>query len=145
MNRRQFVRAAAVGLVFPPMVRSARSSPQVTDGIQIGDPLEDGAIVWARADRPARLMVEYSSSEGFRGLRRVPGPIVTSASDFTGRVDLRNLQSGQTFFVRVRFEDRDGRTLSEPATGSFRTAPAGLRDIRFLWSGDTVGQGFGIN
>src|SRR5258708_211976 len=100
MNRRQFVSAAAGTLAFPPLVWSRRSSPQVTHGIQIGDPLADGAIVWARADRPSRLIVEYSSSEDFNGLRRVPGPIVTAASDFTGRLDLRNLQSGQTFFLR---------------------------------------------
>ena len=30
-------------------------------------------------------------------------------------------------------------------TGRFRTMPAGRRDITFLWSGDTVGQGWGIN
>jgi alkaline phosphatase D len=145
VNRRQFVRTAASALVFPPLVRSLRSSPQVTDGIQIGDPLADAAIVWARADRPSRLVVEYSSSQNFSGLRRVLGPVVTADSDFTGRIDLKNLQPGQTFFVRALFEDRDGRTLSEPVQGSFRTAPAGPRDIRFLWSGDTVGQGYGIN
>jgi alkaline phosphatase D len=30
-------------------------------------------------------------------------------------------------------------------SGHFRAAPASARDIRFLWSGDTVGQGYGIN
>jgi alkaline phosphatase D len=145
MNRRQFVRSAASAVAFPSLVRSLRSSPQVSNGIQIGDPLADAAIVWARADRTSQLIVEYSSSESFRAPRRVLGPVVTADSDFTGRVDLKNLQSGQKFFVRVRFEDRDGRTLSEPAEGSFRTAPAGPRDVRFLWSGDTAGQGFGIN
>jgi alkaline phosphatase D len=29
--------------------------------------------------------------------------------------------------------------------GTFRTAPSVPRDIRFFWSGDTVGQGYGIN
>jgi alkaline phosphatase D len=145
MNRRQFIRTAAGALVFPPLVQSIRSSPQVTNGIQIGDPLAERAIVWARADRPARLRVEYSSSENFQDRRVVLGPVVTADSDFTGRVDLKNLQAGQTIFLRVRFEDRDGRTLSEPVEGRFRTPPAASRDIRFLWSGDTVGQGFGIN
>jgi alkaline phosphatase D len=44
------------------------------------------------------------------------------------------------------FEDLStGRTLSEPVAGQFRTAPATRRDITFLWSGDTAGQGWGIN
>jgi alkaline phosphatase D len=145
VNRRQFVRAAASAALFPRIVQSPRSSPQITHGIQIGDPLSDRAIVWARADRPSRLIVEYSQTGNFTGARRVNGPVVTADSDFTGRVDLRNLQPGQTLFIRVRFEDRDGRTLSEPAQGSFRTAPDRPRDIRFFWSADTVGQGYGIN
>lgn len=145
MNRRQFLRTTAGAFVFPPFVQSPRSAPQVTHGIQVGDPRADRAIVWARADRSARMVVEYAPTEDFIDIRRVSGPAVTAASDFTGRVDLKNLKAGQTYFVRVRFEDRDGRTLSEPAQGSFRTASASPRDIRFLWSADTVGQGYGIN
>src|SRR5437867_132411 len=131
--------------MFPRIVRSFRSSPQVTHGIQIGDPLSDRAIVWARADRPSRLMVEYSRTENFSGMRRISGPVVDADSDFIGRVDLRSLQGGQTYFVRVRFEDRDGKSLSEPEQGHFRTAPDRPRDTRFVWSADTVGQGYGIN
>jgi alkaline phosphatase D len=132
-------------LAFPALLRSLQSAPQVTHGIQIGDPLADRAIVWARGDRPSRLIVEYAPTENFSDLRRVSGPVVSAASDFTGRVDLKKLKAGQTFFVRARFEDRNGRTLSEPVQGSFRTAPATPRDIRFVWSADTVGQGYGIN
>ena len=29
--------------------------------------------------------------------------------------------------------------------GHFRTPPAKRRDVRFLWSGDTAGQGWGID
>jgi alkaline phosphatase D len=35
--------------------------------------------------------------------------------------------------------------MSAPAGGHFRTPPAGRRDVRFVWSGDTCGQGWGIN
>jgi alkaline phosphatase D len=35
--------------------------------------------------------------------------------------------------------------IGEPMVGRFRTAPADKRSISFTWSGDTVGQGFGIN
>ncbi len=33
----------------------------------------------------------------------------------------------------------------EPVVGSFSTPPAIASNIRFLWSGDTAGQGWGIN
>src|SRR5262249_48554955 len=67
-------------------------------------------------------------------------------SDFTGRVELPDLPSGQTILFQVQFEDlTNARTLSEPAPGRLRTPPLVNRDIRFFWSGDQGGQGFGIN
>ena len=35
--------------------------------------------------------------------------------------------------------------LGEAAIGHFRTAPADSRSVSFVWSGDTAGQGWGIN
>src|SRR5690606_26484957 len=53
---------------------------------------------------------------------------------------------GQDIFYRVRFQDLgDVNLLSEPAVGRFRTAPADRRDVSFVWSADTAGQGWGIN
>ncbi len=145
MNRREFCKHGAGVLAFPALIRSLASVPQVSHGIQIGDVDAGRAIVWARADRLSRMMVEYASTEHFNDACRVVGPVVTSASDFTGRIDLDRLRSGQTYFVRVSFQDRDGRNSGEPVIGTFRTAPSVPRDIRFFWSGDTVGQGYGIN
>jgi alkaline phosphatase D len=145
LTRRDFLQRAAAALVFPAAVRSPQSVPRIDNGIQIGDPLADRALVWARSDRPSRLLVEYATTESFIDPRRAKGPVATAASDFTARADLKGLKAGQTYFVRVRFEDRDGRTLSEPALGRFRTPSKDPREIRFLWSGDTVGQGYGIN
>jgi len=49
-------------------------------------------------------------------------------------------------FYRVSFEDLgDLNSLSEPLIGRFRTAPADKRDVSFVWGGDVVGQGWGIN
>jgi alkaline phosphatase D len=142
MKRRKFLKYAALS---PAFIRFPQSRPRLDGGIQIGDALADRAIVWARADRSSTMLVEYATTESFRDMRRLRGPIATAAADFTARVDLQNLPPGQTIFLRVQFEDRDGRTLSEPAQASFRTAAAGRTDVRFAWSGDTVGQGYGIN
>jgi alkaline phosphatase D len=35
--------------------------------------------------------------------------------------------------------------VGEPAVGRFRTAPDARRSLSFVWSGDTAGQGFGID
>ena len=39
--------------------------PQLTHGIQFGDVLSARAIVWSRADRPARMVVEYSFNRNY--------------------------------------------------------------------------------
>jgi alkaline phosphatase D len=44
------------------------------------------------------------------------------------------------------FQDlSNDRVISDPIFGHFRTAPTRNRRIRFLWSGDTAGQGWRIN
>lgn len=112
----------------------------------IGDVVPGRAIVWSRSDRPARMIVEYSTAESFANPVRVIGPHAIEATDFTARVDLSGLPSGQQMFCRVMFRSLDDdRTLSEPVTARFRTVPSGRRTIRFTWSGDTAGQGWGIN
>jgi alkaline phosphatase D len=40
--------------------------------------------------------------------------------------------------------DRPG-LFSAPVTGRLTTAPAHRRDIRFVWTGDVAGQGWGID
>lgn len=130
----------------PAIITSDRMRPQVPYGIQIGDVLGDRAMIWSRTDRPARLVVERSFSADFKDSVRVRGPLALDVTDYTARVDLTGLPAGREVFVRVMFEDLStGRTLSEPVAGRFRTAPAARRDITFLWSGDTAGQGWGIN
>jgi alkaline phosphatase D len=36
-------------------------------------------------------------------------------------------------------------TVGDAVTGRFRTAPSDRRSISFVWSGDTAGQGWGID
>jgi alkaline phosphatase D len=126
------------------LVRAGR--PSITHGVQSGDVTASSALVWARADRPARMLVEVSRSESFRHARRVAGPAVTPRSDLTGKVRLPELPAGERLFYRVRFADLADPTLvGPPLTGQFRTAPTRRRDLRFVWSGDLAGQGWGIN
>jgi alkaline phosphatase D len=114
--------------------------------VQSGDVTSESGIVWSRSDRLARMVVEWDIDPAFKSPRRVEGPVATADTDFTARVDLGGLPAGQRVFYRVTFEDPESaRTRSEPAPGSFVTAPEDRRDVLFAWSGDTAGQGWGIN
>ena len=113
-----------------------------------GDVTADRAIIWSRTDRPARMVVEYSTSEKFTNLQRQTGAAALETSDYTARAVLRELPAGQRIFYRVLFQDLlDLRTWSAPQSGSFRTPEIATpqRDVTLAWSADTVGQGWGIN
>jgi alkaline phosphatase D len=137
----------AAGLSSPAVIAAESERPKITSGIQFGDVTGDRAIVWSRADRPSRLMLEVDSNERFANPRRIAGPYAMAETDYTARVDLTRLAPGERVFVRASFEDlHSARTRSEPVSGSFWMPPAtAARPIRFTWSGDAAGQGFGIN
>ncbi|WP_037672518.1 alkaline phosphatase [Streptomyces griseus] len=135
-----------VGLgAAPAFARSGR--PRASWGAQSGDVTTDSGLVWVRSDRPARMIVETSATESFRDPRRWHGPLLGSDTDFTGTTRLRGLPAGEQIHYRVLLSDPDDpRRTGEPVTGTFRTASARRRDgVRFVWSGDLAGQGWGIN
>ncbi|GAA2671664.1 MULTISPECIES: alkaline phosphatase [Actinosynnema] len=148
VNRRTLLKASAVGVAgaLVPGVALARGGrPELTHGVQSGDVSWDGGLVWTRADRPARMVVEVSADPDFRRARVVRGPLLTPDTGGTGKVRVRGLPPGRSVHYRVVAEDLDGRVRSEAVTGSFRTAPLGRADVRFTWSGDVAGQGWGSN
>ncbi|AHH94966.1 alkaline phosphatase D [Kutzneria viridogrisea] len=147
LSRRSLLRigAATAGLFSTAAGFVPSGRPRLTHGVQSGDVTSDGALVWTRADTPSRMLVEVAGDPSFRHSRLVRGPVLTPDSDGTGRLRLTGLPAGRELHYRVTAEDLDGRLRSEPVTGSFRTAPLDRRDVRFLWSGDVAGQGWGIN
>jgi alkaline phosphatase D len=151
-TRRRFLTtasAAAVtiaGSIAKPYISRAADRPIITHGIQSGDVSLDSAVVWARADRPARMVVEASTTESFKEICAMHAADAFPESDFTTKVLLQNLPAGQDIFYRVRFEDHfSPAILGEPHVGQFRTAPDVRRPISFVWSGDCGGQGWGID
>lgn len=129
----------------PAFARSGR--PTAGWGVQAGDVTRDSGLVWVRSDRPARMVVETSATESFRNPRRWHGPLLGPGTDFTGTTRLHGLPSGEQIHYRVLLADPDDpRRTGEPVTGTFRTASDKRRDgVRFVWSGDLAGQGWGIN
>lgn len=167
MQRRHFLTSTSAlvgtGLALPHTALHAQQAPavitrdalrpQFPSGVQAGDPLADAAVVWTRSDRPSRMWLEWSTTASFDYAQRVRGPYLLEDSDYTGRVDLRDLPAGQEVFYRVVLQDlHNERVLSEAMAGHLRLPQSATRtplrqwrDVRFTWSGDTAGQGFGIN
>ena len=85
LTRRRLLTAAAASVSMPllgglaaPRLSRAADRPLVSHGVQSGDVSLDSGVVWARADRPARMQVEVATTESFkdsarRVRRRAPG------------------------------------------------------------------------
>jgi alkaline phosphatase D len=140
------VAVTSLGSIAKPSLSRAADRPAIACGIQSGDVSADSAVIWARADRAARMQVECSTVESFKSIIRTASTDASPDSDFTAKRLLDGLPSGQDIFYRVRFESIDARGISgETQTGRFRTAPSQRNSISFVWSGDTMGQGWGID
>jgi alkaline phosphatase D len=132
--------------VAPAIVTPNAARPTFPSGVQSGDVVGDRAMVWSRTDRPARMVVEFSTRQNFADVRRVVGPAALADSDFTARVDLTGLPADADIFYRVLFQNlQDPKVWSAPMLGSFHTPPTRRRTVTFAWSGDEAGQGWGIN
>jgi alkaline phosphatase D len=140
------VALAALGGLARPYLSRAADRPQIACGLQSGDVSTDSAVVWARADRPARMHVECSTVESFKTIIHASSADALPDHDFAAKLLLEGLPSGQDIFYRVRFDDIGEAGISgETQIGHFRTAPVDKTSISFVWSGDTAGQGWGID
>jgi alkaline phosphatase D len=132
--------------LFMPAISRAADRPSITHGLQSGDVTDGSAIVWARVNRPSRVRVEFSTTESFTSV--IGGVFVDALpeGDLTAKAGTTGLPAGQTIFYRVTPQDlAEPAILGEQMVGRFRTAPADYRSVAFVWSGDTAGQGWGIN
>jgi len=151
LTRRRFLELSAAGVVLSSVAAAApaiagddAARPVITSGVQAGDVELDRAVVWCRADRPARLRVRYGTTDALMGAReRVSSP-TSAEADFTARLDLTGLPPGQRIVYEARFEGRGGE-LSEPVRGAFRTPARTPAPVRIVWGGDVCGQGWGID
>ncbi|MCO5135611.1 MAG: alkaline phosphatase D family protein [Phyllobacteriaceae bacterium] len=152
-SRRQFLKSTglatasfALGGLALPAYSKAASRPSFTHGLQSGDVDMSSGMVWTRADRPSRVMFEVSTTESFADSTKFPALNALPDSDFAVKRLIDGLSADQDIFYRLQLADlSDINTTSEPMTGRFRTAPSSRRNIRFAWSGDTAGQGWGID
>lgn len=115
-------------------------------GIQIGEVSADTAIVWARLPYAADVEVAWSS-DGLEGHWHVAhAPQALEVTDYTTRVQLSGLPPDATVLLTVTALGLEAAHAERWIRSSvFRSAPATPRAIRFAWSADVNGQGFGIN
>src|SRR5688500_2735024 len=110
-DRRTLFKAGALGTaaaLVPSGISLAQSGrPILTHGVQSGDVTWDGGIVWTRADRPSRMLVEVSHDPKFRHARRLRGPLLTPETGGTGQVRVSSLLPGRPAYYRVTAEDLD--------------------------------------
>ena len=92
------------------------------------------------------MQVECSTLESFKTIIGAASADALPDSDFTSKVLLDGLPAGQDIFYRVRFDDiGESGIAGETQVGHFRTAPTARSNVSFAWSGDTAGQGWGID
>ena len=137
--------AFAASLAMPSISR-AQARPIFTHGVQSGDVDMTSGMIWTRTDRPAQVRMEIATTESFADARQLAPLTATPETDFAVKRLVEGLPSDQDIFYRFVAADlNDLKATSEPIIGQFRTAPASRRDVRFAWSGDTAGQGWGID
>src|ERR1043165_1002039 len=90
LTRRQLlVRSAAtiaVGSIARPYLSRAADRPAIACGIQSGDVSANSAVIWGRADRPSRMLVEYSPFENFNTILGKSSADALPDSDCTSKL-----------------------------------------------------------
>src|SRR2546428_2286287 len=103
MSRRRFLATAtastaisAVGGISKPYLSRAADRPVITHGIQSGDVSLDSAVIWARADRPARMLAEVATTDSFKTIHRAVFVDALPETDFTANALIDGLPAGRT-------------------------------------------------
>src|SRR4029077_19951789 len=76
---------ATAGVLCRPSISRANDRPLITHGMQSGDVTLDSGVAWARTDRPARMLVEVSTTESFKTIHSAVSVDALPESDFTAK------------------------------------------------------------
>jgi len=119
----------------------------IPPSVASGDITSNEAVIWARNNYNSRMLIDYGFDNLFANSKRIHGPTLISENSYTGKVLLKDLPSDTKVFYRIYFQNlRKEHILEGPVSGTFKTAPYNKKtNIKFVWSGDMIGQGWGIN
>lgn len=112
----------------------------MTHGVMTGAVTHDSVILWSRTDRETTMHAWLRPATG-----GAPGHAeihVSADHDFTGKLRFHGLKPNTEYQYAVRFGGDASVPRHDPASGSFRTAPAPTvpQAVRFAWAGDLGGQ-----
>lgn len=142
-----------------PLLRQRLTLPS---GLAIGEVNSTSAVLWARSSGPGKLIATLTEANGdgrplggrFARKRVIRGrwntaQAATADSDFTAKLWVPTLKPGTNYQLSLQFEDESGQ-LSAVEKGGFSTPelfsfPGHRTPQKFVWSGDSTGQGWGIN
>jgi alkaline phosphatase D len=101
LNRRRLLQGTAATLttMAMPAISRAADRPLLTHGLQSGDVSGDGAVLWARADRPSRALFEVATTDSFRNIAQTVWVDVLPESDFTTKVAVSGCRPIRTFSI----------------------------------------------
>ena len=132
---------------MPASITVESQRPQALWGTMVSEVTQRGAIVWSRTDRPSTMTLKWSVDPDFKVSETLPAVQALPGQDLTARVLIANLPPGRRIFYLVYFESllhEGARSL--PLYGEFSTPPSdSYSRVRIAWSGDSFGQGYGIN
>jgi len=117
----------AIGGIARPFISRAGERPVITHGVQSGDVSIDSGVVWARADRPSRMLVEIATTDSFKDIRNttyvdalpetgalavVDGDGALAAGDRAGQCDF-GATNGTSLLIRNYTGESGGVDLGE--------------------------------
>ncbi|HYX38396.1 MAG TPA: alkaline phosphatase D family protein [Oligoflexus sp.] len=135
----------ALGMPKRSTFRQSWGRPLVPWGVQLGDITPHGLTLWSASDQPAEMLVEVADNIAFQRAMRFSSGMALDAQDYTTRVNIQGLPSADLLHYRVTFRSLHSAFTSEPFEGTIRPLAANPSRLRFCFSGDTAGQGWGIN
>ena len=120
-TRRRFLTtlaSASAATIAAPAFSLSPQRPIVTHGVQSGDVSVDSGMVWARADRPARMLIEAATTDSFKEICHASVVDALPETDFTAKALIEDLPPGQDIFYRLRFQDLwSAQAIGEPSIG----------------------------
>ena len=152
ISRRYFLQAAAAlgaslacaGPAHRSRVRWQERRDLYPHGVASGDPDSGSVILWTRrpyaeGDRHL-LTVEVAEDEAFRRVVAEAEAPVSSASDWTTRVLIGDLEPGRTYWYRFTDADGNGSRIGRTITAPAPDDPRPVSGLPEMVGGDSGGD-----
>jgi phosphodiesterase/alkaline phosphatase D-like protein len=86
----------------------------ITHGVASGDVTDHSAVIWSRANKQARMHVEYDTNSNFSSSSKsltITPTNVNETTDFTGHAKINGLRPDTLYYYRVWFTTTPGQDI----------------------------------